>query len=191
MGEPTWSIATLFPAQGAWSEEEYFALETNRLVEFSDGYLEVLPAPSERHQDLVLFLAVLLRAYAQKAGGKAVVAPFRVRLRAGRYREPDVAFLRGEHLARRHETHWDGADLVVEVLSPDDADRDTRTKRREYADAGISEYWIVDPEREQLTVLGLDGGRYTEHAVAGRGATVSSPTLPGLELDVTALFDAE
>ena len=53
---PAWEIATLFPDQGQWDEWDYLALDTNRLVEFADGYVEVLPMPTELHQDLVLFL---------------------------------------------------------------------------------------------------------------------------------------
>ena len=50
--EPAWQIARLFPAQGAWTVEEYLALtnDTNHLVEFSQGYVEVLPMPTRRHQ---------------------------------------------------------------------------------------------------------------------------------------------
>ncbi|MFN3333532.1 MAG: Uma2 family endonuclease, partial [Caldilinea sp.] len=48
--EPAWEVALLFPAQGAWSEEDYLYLDTNHLVEFSDGKIEVLPMPSDKHQ---------------------------------------------------------------------------------------------------------------------------------------------
>ena len=51
--DPTWEIAHLFPAQGAWSEEEYLDLPGNRLVEFSNGFLEMLPVPTTSHQALV------------------------------------------------------------------------------------------------------------------------------------------
>ena len=44
--EPTWEIARLFPAQGEWSAEEYLSLETNQLVEFSNGVLEFPPMPT-------------------------------------------------------------------------------------------------------------------------------------------------
>lgn len=186
--EPTWSVASLFPLQGQWSEEEYVALETNHLVEFADGVLEVLPLPSERHQDLVAFLYALLATYARATGGKAVFAPFRVRLRPGRHREPDVVYVSAEHRHWRHETHWDGADLVVEVLSPDDVERDTVTKRREYAEARIPEYWLVDPERETVTVLRLEGESYVEHGVASAGASVVSARFAGLRVDTGALF---
>jgi hypothetical protein len=46
-GEPTWEIAHLFPIQGDWTEAEYLALDTNHLIEFSDGHLEFLPMPTQ------------------------------------------------------------------------------------------------------------------------------------------------
>ena len=55
-GEPAWEIARLFPNQGGWSEQEYFDLSRgNRLVEFSDGFVEVLPMPTTTHQMIVFF----------------------------------------------------------------------------------------------------------------------------------------
>jgi hypothetical protein len=72
--EPAWEVALLFPAQGAWNEEEYLALDTNRLVEFSHGTIEVLPMPSDRHQSLVGRLHLLFFTYAQRTGGKVLFA---------------------------------------------------------------------------------------------------------------------
>ena len=70
--EPAWDVALLFPAQGAWSVDDYLALDTNRLVEFSHGRIEVLPMPSDKHQTIVLFLATIFLAFAQRVGGKVV-----------------------------------------------------------------------------------------------------------------------
>ena len=61
-GDPAWDIALLFPTQGEWSEDEYLALDTNHLVEFSDGFIEVLPMPNILHQLLVKYLHGLLEA---------------------------------------------------------------------------------------------------------------------------------
>ena len=52
-----------------------------------------------------------------------------------------------------------GADLVIEVVSDQGRPRDLEIKRQEYAQAGIPEYWIVDPQLEQITVLALEGSR--------------------------------
>ena len=68
--EPTWEIARLFPPQGEWSEEEYFALNTNRLIEFSDGRLEFLPMPTIFHQLIMkfIFYAIGFPRYGREVG---------------------------------------------------------------------------------------------------------------------------
>ena len=57
-GEPTWEVTEFFPRQGEWTEAEYLAFESNRLVELADGHLEVLPMPTLTHQLIVKFLCV-------------------------------------------------------------------------------------------------------------------------------------
>ena len=189
-GEPAWEVATLFPAQGAWSEEEYLSLDTNHLVEFSHGQIEVLPMPSDKHQTIVLFLSAILVAYAQRIGGKVLVAPLRLRLWREKIREPDLLFLADANDPRRQNAYWTGADLVIEVVSPDDPQRDLVTKRSEYAQAGIPEYWIVDPQRETITVLRLDGATYVEHGVFPRGEVATSAYYAGLQAPVNDVLDA-
>jgi hypothetical protein len=100
-GDPTWEIAHLFPAQGTWSEEDYLGLAGNHLVEFTDGVLEVLPMPSTPHQALVAYLYGLLFAYvSQKDLGKVLFAPLLVRLRPGKFREPDLVLMLKAHYHR-------------------------------------------------------------------------------------------
>jgi len=150
--EPTWDIAYLFPPQGMWSEEEYLALDTNRLIELSDGCLEVLPMPTTSHQMLVVYLHGLLSAFVSRRGlGLALFAALRVRLWPGKFREPDVLFMLQDHFDRVGDEFWEGADLVMEVVSGDRKDRrrDLVKKRADYAKARITEYWIVDPPRRE------------------------------------------
>ena len=90
---------------------------------------------------------------------------------------------------RNQDRFWLGADVVVEVVSPDDPGRDLVVKRVDYAEAAIPEYWIVDPRVETVTVLTLAGGAYVEHGVFSRGEAATSPLLDGLTLAVTAMFD--
>ena len=189
-GEPAWEVATLFPAQGAWSEEEYLSLDTNHLVEFSHGHIEVLPMPSDKHQSIVFFLSALLGAFARKSGGKVLFAPLRLRLWPDKIREPDLLFLADANDPRRQNAYWTGADLVIEVVSPDDPARDLVTKRSEYAQAGIPEYWIVDPQAETITVLRLDGAAYVEHGVFQRGEVATSAHYAGLQAPVSNVLDA-
>jgi Uma2 family endonuclease len=174
-----------------WSVADYLALETNRLIEFSHGQLEVLPMPRMSHQQIVLLLVqALLRFVSAQDLGTVLFAPLRVQLWPGKFREPDIVFMRREHAGRMGEVFWEGADLVVEVVSPDDRGRDLETKRNEYAQAAIPEYWIVDPETQRITVLTLAGAVYAVHGEFGPGAQATSVLLPGFAVDVAAVFAA-
>jgi Uma2 family endonuclease len=190
-GEPPWEVAFLFPPQGKWSEEEYLALDTNRLVELSNGCLEVLPMPTVFHQFIVKFLLRVLDDFVTAQGlGSVLFAPLPVWLWTGTYREPDLVFLRRGR--RKRHGQPEGADLVMEVVSEgvENRKRDFDTKRQEYAAAGISEYWIIDPEKHRITVLTLDGQTYRVHGKFGGGANATSILLPGFSVSVDAVFAA-
>lgn len=179
------------PPQGCWGDEHYLWLtdRTRRLVEFTDGTVELLPMPTVEHQAILQFLNRLFDAYLAPLGGFVLFAGLRVRIRDGKFREPDLAVLRSRSDPRNEPRYWIGADVVAEVVSADDPARDLVAKRADYAEAGIPEYWIVDPRVETVTVLTLAGGAYVEHGVFHRGDTAASVLLDGFAVDVTALFD--
>ena len=185
-------LCDLLPRQGSWSDEGYLWLTDhgNRRVEFTDGRVEGLPTPTDVHQSVLLFLHALFRAWLRPRGGVVMVSGMRMRVREGKFREPDVLLLRDRSDPRRQNRYWLGADLVVEVVSPDDPDRDLVEKRADYAEAGIAEYWIADPHDETLTVLALRGEAYVEHGRYGRGETAASALLEGFTAEASAVFDA-
>jgi Uma2 family endonuclease len=193
-GEPSWEIAVLFPTQGQWTEAEYLALQkkSNLLVELSDGYIEVLPVPSPFHQRVVKLLFRLLEDLVLGLGsGEVFFAPLPIRLKPGKFRDPDIVYLQpGRITDPHHQPH--GADLAIEVVSddPEDRQRDLETKRQEYADAGITEYWIVDPQEHKILVLTLDGATYRVHGEFGPGTAATSLLLPGFSVSVDAVFAA-
>ena len=92
--------------------------------------------------------------------------------------------MRSDHAARIGDPFWDGADLVMEIVSEDDRRRDLEIKREEYAQAGIPEYWIVAPQEECITVLRLRDGAYVEHGAFRRGERASSHSLTGFAVAV-------
>ncbi len=191
-GEPTWEVAYLFPRQGEWTEAEYLAIDTNRLIELSDGCLEFLPMPTVFHQLVMLYMLDMLRAHIKlHASGLVLPAPLRIRLWSEKIREPDVVWLRPERIADRHRPP-NGADLAVEVVSPGDENRrrDLETKRDEYARAYIDEYWIVDPEEQRITVLRREGEVYREHGIFKPGSQATSVLLAGFAVDVAEVFAA-
>jgi Uma2 family endonuclease len=178
--------------QGLWTEEQYLKLtdQTNHLIEFTDGVLEVLPMPTDSHQVLLLLLYELLKNRVKPEGGIVLVAALRLRIRPGKFREPDVLLLLAADDPRRQDAYWLGADLVVEIVSPDNPVRDTVDKRRDYAEAGIPEYWIVNPLDETITVLALQGTAYATHGVFRRGEQATSVLLAGFRVSVDDVFDA-
>lgn len=149
--------------------------------------------PTDRHQAIITVILLALLEVVRTRGGWARPAGLRLRLGEGRFREPDVVYLASGSASKKGEAHWTGADLVVEVVSggSDDRARDHVVKRREYAEAGIGEYWIVDPIEETFTVLILNGSAYREHGVFRRGDRATSASLEGVALDVSAVLDAD
>ena len=183
---------TLEPLQGLWSVDQYLKLtnQTNYLIEFTDGVIEVLPMPTRDHQVILAFLYELLLLFLRPQGGKVLFAPLRLQVRPGKFREPDLLLLRNAHDPRNQNTYWLGADLVVEIVSPDDPERDTVEKVADYAEAAIPEYWIVNPLTSTITVLVLEDDAYTEHGLFHRGARATSKILRGFEVGVDEVLDA-
>ena len=186
-------LSDALPSQGCWSDEHYLWLtdRTRRLIEFTDGRVEVLPMPTERHQIILLFLYRLFYAHVHEPPrhGVVVTSGLRMRVREGKFREPDLLLLRDRSDSRRRDRFWLGADLVAEIVSPDDPARDLVVKRADYAEASVPEYWIVDPDSKTVTVLTLAGNAHVEHGVFVRGDRATSGLLDGVAVDVTSLFD--
>ena len=103
---------------------------------------------------------------------------------------PHLVFILATRLDREEENCWNGADLVIEVVSPSNPDLDLDKKRLEYAQGNIPEYWIVNPDAETIIVLRLDGDRYVEHGQFERGEYAASVLLEGFAVSVDAVLDA-
>jgi len=158
-------IEDLDALQGNWTVEQYLRLtnHTNLLLEFTDGELELLYKPTDKHQAISKFLLFILSAFLDPRGGTVFYSPLRLQIREGKFREPDLMLLLDANDPRRENRYWRGADLVIEIVSEDDPERDTVIKRADYAEGHIPEYWIVNPIDETVTVLKLAGEEYTEH----------------------------
>jgi Uma2 family endonuclease len=187
------TVLSLDSIQGSWSEEQYLTMtdHSRRLMEFDAGVVELLPMPAPEHQKILALLYELFVAFVRPRGGITLFSPLRVRVRPGKFREPDLAVLRDANDPRQLKRYWLGVDLAVEVVSDDDPERDTKLKRAEYAEAGIPEYWIVNPLDETITVLTLADGAYNELGVFQRGERASSTLLAGFSVSVDEVFNAK
>src|SRR5947208_16171599 len=99
-GDYAWEVATLFPEQGAWSEEAYLDLTdgTNRRIEFTDGRLEFLPMPTEIHEAIVQFLLLALHQFVgERKLGKVYSNGIRLLIRPRMVRHPDIILFQKDH----------------------------------------------------------------------------------------------
>ena len=129
----------------AWCDEDTRA-------EWVDGEIILVSPASNRHQDLSDFLVSVLRIYTEaKRIGVIRSAPFQMKLGEDLPgREPDMLFVSNDNLHRLQNTYLDGpADMVVEITSEESIGRDRGDKFVEYEAAGVSEYWLIDPIRQQ------------------------------------------
>ena len=92
--------------------------------------------------------------------------------------------------ARSGDRFWTGADVAVEVVSPDNPERDFVQSAHDYGEAAIAEYWIVGPRTESITILKLGEAEYVEDGVYGWKEQASSLELAGFSVDVGDVFDA-
>jgi len=185
---PKWQKAQVFPVRYRGTEEEYLALDTKQLVEYSDGFIELPPSPRLHHQRVAGRILLALDSFVTSNHlGTVVLGGYPVRIGPGKFRAPDLVFMHSEHLSRLGERFSEGADLVMEVVSEENRPHDLKKKRAEYAQARIPEYWIVDPEAETITVLVLKSRQktYAEHGVFVKGTQATSKLLPGFRIDVT------
>lgn len=136
--------------------DDYYALPEERRVELIDGVIYDMAAPSAIHQRILGDLYVLFRECADKYGMPCEVflSPFDVRLDKDNYTmvQPDLLAVCGE-TDEEIVTRYEGApDLVVEILSPSSRSKDQVLKLYKYQNAGVREYWIVDPKFKTVTV---------------------------------------
>ena len=172
---------------GPYRDSDYQALPEEPRCELIYGELIVAPAPSLWHQLVVQRLVRLLEDHAQSHGGLAVLAPVDVRLFDHSVVQPDVVYLSRERLAIARRRFEGAPDLAVEVVSPGSARRDRVWKLKLYAEAGVREYWIVDPEAKAIEFLVLREGRFEVRLPEGR--SYNSPAIAGLEVDLRSFWD--
>lgn len=145
-----------------YTAEDYWNLPVGERAELIDGQLVALAAPSHIHQKLCFSLSRKIADYidSQKGSCEVIPAPFAVDLNADgkTYVEPDISVICDP--GKLTDRECKGApDFIVEVVSPGSRKHDYSTKNALYLNAGVREYWIVDPEKERTTVY-----RYEEDA---------------------------
>ena len=169
---------------------DYKTWDDDERWELIDGVAYAMsPAPSVHHQKLVNYMVLQLGNFLTGKPCQVFDSPIDVRFEeadeAGTVVQPDILVI-CDPTKIRYECIVGAPDLIVEVLSPSTAARDTIEKMRLYQREGVPEYWVVAPEEKAVYLHILEGGQYT--AAKYKDGAVSSVRLAGFSLDVGDLF---
>lgn len=149
--------------QGEYTLDDYYALPDDVRAELIDGHLIFLEAPRSVHQELISELLMDIGFYIRKNKGpcKVLPAPLDVQLDCDNRTmiQPDISVIC--QLDRLVEKGVYGApDFCIEIVSPSSRSRDYIKKVSKYQNAGVREYWIVDPKRETVLCYYFEGDDY-------------------------------
>jgi Uma2 family endonuclease len=176
-------IPEVFPSSKI-TYEEFLRLYDGQHAEYVGGEVLTYMSVSKKHNQLTKFLIRILESFAEmKEVGEIFSEPYQMKMTFGddvKGREPDVFFVKNEN-ADRLKNNWfeGGADLVIEVISPESRSRDRGDKFYEYESAAVKEYWLIDYERSQVRFYELNNEGIYQLALIENG-TYHSKVLEGL-----------
>ena len=171
-----------------YTVEDYRAFGEDFRAELYDGKLIVMEAPTRKHQGILMELSAQIHFYLKGKPCKVYPAPFGVRLTLNEESifEPDIVVICDESILT--ERGCLGApDLIIEILSPSTTRNDRKIKFKKFLQAGVREYWIVDPELDRLEVNLLENNTYITK-IYDENDKVPVMVLKGLEIDLADVF---
>lgn len=168
----------------------------DRLELIKGKIFKMTPAPNLYHQDISAVISNEIFNYLKGKPCKVYTAPFDVRLprktdnaneKIYTVVQPDICVVCD--LSKLDKRGCIGApDIVIEILSPGNNQKELRNKYEVYEESGVSEYWIISPQDETFLKYTLVGGLYQPSRLMATGDIVTTPVLPGFELNLETVF---
>ena len=175
-----------------YTYQEYCYLPNDgRRYEIIEGELYVTPSPSSMHQTVSRRLQYALMTQLELPGIAYIFdAPFDIILAETSVVEPDLVIIRKSRRDSISKRGFEGPpDVAVEILSSSTRGNDIFLKKAAYARAGISEYWIVDPDLGHVEVFRLKESGYDQGVLFDRSATLTSPSFPEVAIPLVPIFE--
>ncbi len=151
--------------QGEFTLEDYYRIPDDIRVELIDGVIYDMAAPTSLHQFISLEISVVLHEYIRKNKGRCIplAAPVDVQLDCDEKTmlQPDVLIVCDREKFRRGIVYG-APDFIVEILSPSTRKKDLSVKLTKYMNAGVREYWIVDPDKKRVIVYDMEHDAFPE-----------------------------
>ena len=177
-----------------YSYSDYMRWQFQERVELIKGFiLKMSPAPNRFHQTVSKNVSFKIYSFFEKQLCNVFVAPFDVRLpikskkKDSTVVQPDLCIICDE--SKLDEQGCNGApDLIVEIISPNNRKHDLDTKFKLYEEAGVLEYWIIEPIDKFVLVYTLINGQYIGLKPFIEGEIITSPLFPDLKVAVDDVF---
>jgi len=170
----------------------YQIVEENKKMEFINGEIVFHSPVKLQHNDATFLLGMLLKAFVNKNKlGFVGIEKIMISLTRNDY-EPDICFFEKEKAKnfKRKQLQFPAPDFVVEVLSDSTAKNDRKTKFQDYAAHGVTEYWIVDADKQTIEQYFLQNEQY-ELVLKAKDGTIESVALPKFKIPIRAIFDED
>lgn len=176
---------------------DYFKWKFEDRVELIRGRIfKMSPAPSRKHQRITGDMFSFMHGFLKGKKGEVYIAPFDVRLPRRSKDDKDIITVVQPDIcvicdsSKLDDRGCLGApDIVVEILSPGNNAKELKNKYDIYEEAGVKEYWVVSPQDETFVRHTLENGRYVPARTMVAGDLVTTPILPGFELDLAKIFE--
>ncbi len=184
-------------ANYGYTYADYLQWKIEERIELFKGQILKLSAPNRIHQKVsgALFLAIGTHLKGKKC--QVYSAPFDVRLPVHNKKkdnevttvvQPDICVICDE--TKLDERGCCGApDLVIEILSPGNSQKEVRLKYNIYEEAGVIEYWLIHPVEQTLIAYFLSNNQYTGGKIYAPGDIVESTAIEGLQINLTEIFE--
>lgn len=178
---------------GPHTWEDFIALPDDDRRELWNGWLVEAEVPTFLHEHIIAMLVMHIALWARTRGGRVVASGYRVKVDQRRGFFPDLQYYAPNRVPTRRSAGSEvPPDLAVEVIAPGSGGRDRLLKLQAYARRGISEYWIIDPDRTLLERLRLDEDGFYQLAEALEGDVPFAPaSFPELTIDLAELWHCE
>lgn len=176
---------------------DYLKWKWEERVELLKGKIMKMSAPSTRHQAISMNLSALLFSFLKNETCKVFHAPFDVRLPVQNKKkdnevttvvQPDLCVICDKNKIDKRGCIG-APDIMIEILSPGNNKKELQNKFELYEEAGVLEYWIVAPAEEMIIIWYLEDGKYSKSKPFTSGQIITTPILPGLEINTTDIFN--
>jgi len=177
-----------------YTYSDYLLWQFSERVELIRGFIRKMsPAPNRYHQEVSMNLSFHLTAIFKKNACNLYAAPFDVRLPIKKGKkdttvvQPDLCVICDP--SKLDNQGCNGApDLIIEIISPNNSKHDIKTKFNLYQEAGVKEYWIIDPTEKILFVYTLVDGKYIGLPPQTEGENITSRLFPELSIALDDVF---